>query len=173
MKETFQIVEELKRARVIEDYAVAGAVGALFYVEPFATLDIDFLLDLPSSENLLISLEPIHAWLRMRGYSEFDDQGNIVIEKWPVQFLPVNDALSGEALARAQYLPFDETLNVRVLSPEYLAAESLKVGRPKDLGRISQLTASDEFDSDRFLDLVHRFGLQEKWAKLEPLFDQE
>jgi hypothetical protein len=30
MKETFQIVEDLKRARVIEDYAVAGAVGALF-----------------------------------------------------------------------------------------------------------------------------------------------
>jgi hypothetical protein len=132
--------------------------------------------DLPlahPSENLLVSLGPIHAWLRMRGYSEFDDQGNIIIEKWPVQFLPVNDALSGEALDRAQYLPFDETLNVRVLSPEYLAAESLKVGRPKDLGRISQLTASDEFDSDRFLDLVHRFGLQEKWAKLEPLFDQE
>ena len=26
-----------------------------------------------------------------------------------LEFLPVNDALSGEALARAQYLPFDET----------------------------------------------------------------
>ena len=52
-------------------------------------------------------------------------------------------------------------------------AEALKVGRAKDLGRIFQLFASGEFDSDRFLDLVHRFGLQEKWAKLEPLVDQE
>jgi hypothetical protein len=32
---------------------------------------------------------------------------------------------------------------------------------------------SDGFDSDRLLDLVHRFGLQEKWAQLEPLVDQE
>jgi hypothetical protein len=173
MKETFEIIEEMKTAGVIDDYAVAGAVGALFYTEPFATLDIDFLMNLPESANLLVSLEPIHGWLRKRGYSELDKQGNVIIEKWPVQFLPVSDEISAEALREAQYLPFDETLNVRVVRPEYLAAEALKLGRPKDLGRISQLLAADEFDLKRFTDLVKRFGLEPRWERIEPLLVQE
>ena len=49
MKEVFQVIESMKRAAVIEDYAVARAVGALFYVEPFSTADIDFLVRLPLS----------------------------------------------------------------------------------------------------------------------------
>jgi hypothetical protein len=63
MKEVFQVLESMKRAAVIEDYAVARAVGALFYVEPFSTADIDFLVRLPLSNGLLVSLEPIHSWL--------------------------------------------------------------------------------------------------------------
>jgi hypothetical protein len=47
MKEVFQVIESMKRAAVIDDYAVAGAVGALFYVEPFSTAAIDFLVRLP------------------------------------------------------------------------------------------------------------------------------
>jgi len=68
MKEVFQVIESMKRAAVIEDYAVARAVGALFYVEPFSTADIDFLVRLPLSNGLLVSLEPIHSWLLSKGY---------------------------------------------------------------------------------------------------------
>jgi len=68
MKEVFQVIESMKRAAVIEDYAVAGAVGALFYVEPFSTAAIDFLVRLPLSNGLLVSLEPIHSWLHCKGY---------------------------------------------------------------------------------------------------------
>jgi len=39
MKETFQIVEDLKRARVVEDYAVARAVGDEFDSDRFLDLD--------------------------------------------------------------------------------------------------------------------------------------
>jgi hypothetical protein len=173
VKQTFQIIEEMKRDGVIDEYAVVGAVGALFYTEPFATLDIDFLVNLPELGSLLVSLQPIHGWLQKKGYSQFDDEGNVIIEKWPVQFLPVTDQLSAEALREAQYLPFDETLNVRVVRPEYLAAEALKVGRSKDVGRISMLLEIDEFDPDRFSELVERFSLEEKWAKIQPFLIQE
>jgi hypothetical protein len=37
MKETFVAIEEMKRAKVIDDYAVVEAVRALFYVEPFSS----------------------------------------------------------------------------------------------------------------------------------------
>jgi hypothetical protein len=31
MKETFQTADDLKRARVVQNYAVSGAAGALFF----------------------------------------------------------------------------------------------------------------------------------------------
>jgi hypothetical protein len=167
MKRTFEVVEEMKRARVIDEYAVAGAVGALFYVEPFATLDIDLLVNLPASEGLLVSLEPIFSWLRPKGGIDFDAQGNVIIEGWPVQFLPVSDEVSAEALRDAQYLPFEQGLSVRVVRPEFLAIEALRLGRPKDVERVSLLIAADEFESDRFLQLVQRFALEERWAKFQ------
>jgi hypothetical protein len=173
MKETFQVIEEMKRAGVIADYAVAWAVGAIFYTETFTTIDIDFLVDLPRSENQLVSLEPILAWLRPRGYSEFDKASKVIIESWSVQFLPVNDELSAEALAKAQYLAFDETLNVRVVRPEYLATEALKLSRPKDFDRVYKLLGFESFDPELFIDLVERFGLEQKWTKFQDFFTKD
>ncbi len=94
MKETFQVIEQMKASGVIADYAIAGAVGAFFYVDPFQTADIDFLVNLPIRDNLLVLLEPIYAWLRDKGYTEFDDGGHIQIEGWAIQFLLVTDPLS-------------------------------------------------------------------------------
>jgi hypothetical protein len=31
MKETFRVIDQMQRAGVIEGYAIAGAVGAIFY----------------------------------------------------------------------------------------------------------------------------------------------
>lgn len=168
MREAFAAIEEMKRANVIDDYAVAGAVGALFYVEPFSTHDVDFLIDLPDSDSLLVSLGPIRSWLRQRGYKELDVQGNVVVGTWPVQFLPVSGDLSAEALRNAQYLPFDEDLDVRVVRPEYLAAEALRLGRHKDIARVLMLVDSDDFEFDRFSELTARFGLEEKWKRIHP-----
>ena len=43
MKSTFSVLNEMVRDGAIEGYAIAGAVGAMFYVEPFSTQDIDVL----------------------------------------------------------------------------------------------------------------------------------
>lgn len=52
-----------------------------------------------NGKNILISLTPIYAYLTQRGYTP---QGEtIVIEDWPVQFLPVYDELTEETLAEA------------------------------------------------------------------------
>src|SRR6516225_12074475 len=113
----------MKRESVIEDYAVAGAIGAIFYVEAFNTADIDFLVNLPISTSLLVSLDPIHSWLRKKGY-EIDSGGSFIVEGWPIQFLPVTDDLSAEALREAHYLPFEPGADVRVVKAEYLSAEA-------------------------------------------------
>ncbi|HYZ73503.1 MAG TPA: hypothetical protein VE641_10525 [Chthoniobacterales bacterium] len=167
MRKVFQVIEQLKQEGVIDEYAVAGAVGAIFYVEAFNTQDVDLLVNLPMS---LDPLSSIRKRLEEMGYS-FNNEGHIVIDSWPVQFLPVSDGLTAEALQEAQYLPFDEELLVRVARPEHLAAEALKVGRPKDFQRVSMLVECDEFDSDYFQEVIRRFSLEDKWQKMQSVFD--
>jgi hypothetical protein len=167
MKKVFEVIEQLKQEGIIEDYAVAGAVGAIFYVEAFNTQDVDFLVNLSGAS--LDPLGPITKRLEALGYT-FNNEGHIVIDSWPVQFLPVSDELTAETLREAQYLPFDEELSVRVARPEHLAAEALKVGRPKDFQRVSMLIECDDFDSGLFQEVIKRFSLEQRWQKMQSAF---
>jgi hypothetical protein len=170
MKETFEVIEQMKQAGVIEEYAVAGAVGAIFYVEPFNTEDVDILVNLNPSGGLLISLDPIFAYLREHGYGSLTDEG-VEIAGWPVQFIPVSDSLTSDALAEAQYLQYDEELSVRVARPEYLAAEATKLGRPKDIQRIVLLLEIDDFDRDLYHEIIDKHGLAERWNKVHNIIE--
>jgi hypothetical protein len=51
-----------------------------------------------------------------------------------------------------------------VLRPEYLAAEAVKVGRPKDLQRISLLLENESFNRQSFEDILRLHGLEQKWT---------
>ena len=41
MEATLRVLNELERNGVISRYAIGGAVGAIFYTEPFLTYDLD------------------------------------------------------------------------------------------------------------------------------------
>jgi hypothetical protein len=87
MKDTFQVINEMQRDGVIEKYAIGGAVGATFYLEPAATLDVDIFVTLPSAgTSSLLTLTPIYQYLTARGSKV--DGPHIVVGSWPVQFLP-------------------------------------------------------------------------------------
>ena len=70
MKRTLQVLNELERDGVIERYAIGGAMGATFYVEPLLTFDLDVFVILPQAESGLLSLSPLYNALRARGYTE-------------------------------------------------------------------------------------------------------
>ena len=59
MKETLLIVEELRADGIIRAYAIGGAVGAAFYLEPVATLDVDIFVLLEPAP-LILTLTPIY-----------------------------------------------------------------------------------------------------------------
>jgi hypothetical protein len=67
---------------VIRNYAVGGAVGAMFYVEPFTTFDIDIFFSVKGSEGGLMILKPIYEFLSGLGYQA--ERESINIEGWPV-----------------------------------------------------------------------------------------
>ena len=49
MKATLETVNRMERDGVIGKYAIGGAVGATFYLEPSATDDIDIFVALPTA----------------------------------------------------------------------------------------------------------------------------
>jgi hypothetical protein len=166
MKQVFALLNEMVRDGALENYAVAGAVGAMFYVEPFSTQDIDILVMTPE-DRLVIEL-PGLAYLKARGYTEFRNEG-IVIQDWPVQFLPATTQLEREAYLNAEISNLDE-VPVRVVLPEHLVAIMLSVGRPKDLARVEMFLSQDAVKIDALEDLIQRHGLTEKWADYERKF---
>jgi hypothetical protein len=85
---------------VIGKYAIAGAVGATFYLEPLATADVGIFVMLPTAAGgSLLTLAPIYDYLKARGCRVEGER--IVVGDWPVQFLPAHGALEQEALAQA------------------------------------------------------------------------
>jgi hypothetical protein len=153
----------------IENYAVAGAIGAMFYVEPFSTEDLDAFVLTP--DDRLVIEPPGWEYLKARGYTEIRKEG-IVVEGWPVQFMPVNNLLEREAYLNAQELDYD-SVSVRVTLPEHLVAIMLNVGRRKDLARIEMFLDQKEVDIDVLEDVVRRHGLYDRWMAFKSSYDKQ
>ena len=45
IKEVIETINRMQADGVIERYAIGGAVGATFYLEPVATLDVDVFVE--------------------------------------------------------------------------------------------------------------------------------
>ena len=116
-EKTLRAVNDLKATGIIDQYAIAGAMALMFWIEPIPTFDLDVLVMLPQSGNPLVSLEPIYRWASERHYEA--QKEHLVIEGVPVQFLPSFGALADEAIRTAADRQYDG-VPLRVVRPEYL-----------------------------------------------------
>ena len=94
IKKTFAVLNQMVADGAIENYAIGGAIGAMFYVESFSTESRDVFVSAPP-DRLIIEL-PGLDYLKEHGYSHFGRAG-IVIEGWPVPFLRATTPLEREA----------------------------------------------------------------------------
>lgn len=153
---------------IIEHYAIGGAVGATFYLEPVATLDVDvFITFRPEAGSLLASPQALFDYLKARGGRMEGEY--IVIAGWPVQFLPAANPLVAEALAQAVERDVAGT-PARVFTAEHLAAMALQTGRAKDKARVLQFIEAGALDAVRFQDILARHGLGDAWQRFEKQF---
>jgi len=68
IREVIQIINQMQADGVIEGYAVGGAVGATFYLEPVATLDVDVFVSFkPEAGSVIVSPQRIYDYLTTRG----------------------------------------------------------------------------------------------------------
>jgi hypothetical protein len=153
---------------VIAKYAIGGAVGATFYLEPAATLDVDIFVTLPIKERgHLLSLAPIYEYLQARGCSPRGE--HIVVGEWPVQFLPTSDRLDQEALDEAVSTEV-EGVQTWVMTAEHLAAIALRTGRTKDHMRLIQFLEQGAVDKKKLQIILERHGLIAKAQQFESKF---
>ena len=165
MKRTLQVLNELKHGGVIERYAIGGAMGATFYVEPLLTFDLDVFVILPQGDSGLLSLSPLYKALRARGYTE--DGACVLIEDVPVQFLPAYNALSEEALREARDTSYED-VPTRVVRAEHLVAICLQTGRDKDRERVRVFREQAELDMSFLAGVLQRHSLEGKWKQWTP-----
>lgn len=168
IKDTIAAINQMQADGVIERYAIGGAVGATFYLEPVATLDVDvFITFRPEAGSLLISPQPIFDYLKARGGRLEGEY--IVVAGWPVQFLPATSPLTEEALAQA--VENDVAgVSARVFTAEHLAAIALQTGRAKDKTRLLQFLEADVLDLARFQAIIARHDLERAWQRFETQF---
>jgi len=171
MKDTLEIINQMQADGVIGKYAIGGAVGATFYLEPSATLDVDIFVVLPGpSQSSLVSLSSIYEYLTKRGCKPEGE--HIVIETWPVQFLSPNGMLEKEALSEAIQTDAGG-VSTWVLKAEHLVAIALQTGRKKDHARILQFFEQKAVDRDKLHKILARHGLLTKWTNFKKRFLDE
>ena len=165
MKKTLQVINELEEEGIIEGYAIGDATALLFYTEPALTFDVDIFVFLPGETSMknLVDLSTLYSFLENKGYHP--EKEHIMIEGIPVQFIPVYNVLTREAVTKASLQEY-ESITIKVLTLEYLLAIMIDTNRPKDRERIGKLIHEGTFDQKILESIVDQYGLRQRWEKL-------
>ena len=161
VKELATLLNTMREAGVILDYALFGAAAQMRYTEPVATFDADVLVAIPTPERLDI-LKPLYEFCARLGWHPEGEA--IRVGSWPVQFIPVFSPLTREALEQAELAEF-EGVPFRVVSACHLAVIALSVGRPKDYARILALLDAKAVTRETVAEVAARHGLGERWQQ--------
>ena len=167
----------MQKEGLLLEYAIAGGIGVIFYIEPILTYDLDIFFKMPeeSTESSardsvgkgLVNLSPIYQYLKTKGYHE--DKEHIVIENIPVQFIPVYNDLVKEAVENAAAINFQKT-KTKVVNKEYLIAIMLQTFRPKDKERIIMLLGEKKINVKLLDEILIKHNLVEKYNKFLKMY---
>src|SRR6266516_2908879 len=145
----------LASAGLIEDYALGGALAAIYYVEPFTTYDADIFF-IPTDKGLTAGIPAIYAHLQSKGWQV--EREHLLVRGFPVQFLAAQ-GLTEEAVREAERFEF-EGVSAKVFRAEHIIAIAASVGRQKDKARIEQMLQQAELDKPRLEAILQRHKLK-------------
>jgi len=158
----------MTRQGIIKAYAIGGGIAATYYIEPVLTYDLDIFF-IPAKEGLDV-LAPIYDYAKAHGYDSRAE--SLVIEGFPVQFIPAYNDLVREAVEKAATLKYREA-EAKVVTAEYLAVIALQTGRAKDRERVIRLLADAVIDRAVLDRILGSFNLIGEFKKLEKQIHEE
>lgn len=161
MRKVIEILNKMKDDGIISGYAVGGAMGVMFYTEPFYSDDFDVFVIPKVYPSGLVSFEHIYDYLKKKGYKF--TKHLIMIEGILVDFIPISK-LTEEAYNTAVMKEY-ESMRVKVFKPEYLLAIAIDVGRLKDIAKASMLLTQTKLDRNLLDYILKRYNLEDKFNK--------
>jgi len=160
MDETLKVINKMQAEGLFKRYAIGGGIGALFYIEPIATFDLDIFVILSDESSTLVSLSPLYYWLAQKGYNT--QGGHVIIEGIPVQFIPVYNDLIEEAVRNSVVKVYENT-RTYVLQPEYLIAILVQTSRPKDRERLIKFLDESELCFEKLDAILLKYDLKKAY----------
>jgi len=128
-----KILNELKRKRKLKDYAVFGAIGASYYMEPIYTKDIDVLVLADTDQDY------VKVWRELSKYAKKTKDFGFIIEQTEVQILPTSiHPMFKSALSSAKSVRTGG-ITTKVVDREHLILMFLRANRQKDRFKASIL----------------------------------
>ena len=155
LADVLRAANELVSARLIKDYALGGALAAIYYTEPVTTYDADIMF-IAADKTLSAGIPTIYSHLQSKGWQV--EREHLLFKDFPVQFLAAS-GLTEEAVRNANSIEF-EGVPAKVFRPEYIIAIAASVGRHKDLARIEQLLEQAKIDKALLDDILRRYNLK-------------
>jgi len=155
LAEILRAANGLVEARLIEDYALGGALAAIYYVEPFTTYDADIFF-IPSDKSLAAGIPAIYGHLQAQGWQVEGD--HLMARGFPVQLLAAH-GLTEEAVREARPVEF-EGVPAKVFRAEHIVAIAASVGRHKDRARIEQILQQTDIDKTLLEKILQRHKLK-------------
>lgn len=166
MQAALRALNQLVADKVIEQYAIGGAIGASFYIEAVQTEDVDAFVFMAPSPSGLLTLSPIYeALTRLGGIVENE---YVRFAEWPVQILPDANDLVREAITNATGTEFDG-IPTRVFSAEHLCAVALQTGRTKDYLRVVMFLEAKAVDRMSLESILERYNLAGTMARVDAM----
>ena len=155
LAEVLRAANGLLAANLIEDWALGGALAAIYYVEPFTTYDADIFF-IPADKSLTAGIPAIYAHLQAQGWQV--EREHLLVRGFPVQFLAAT-GLTEEALRQAERIEF-ESVPAKIFRAEHIVAIAAKVGRQKDKARIEQLLQQADLDRTYLENILQQHNLK-------------
>jgi len=155
LAEVLRAANELVAAGLIEDYALGGALAAIYYTEPVTTYDADIIF-ITKDKTLGAGIPAIYEHLQSKGWRI--EREHLLIKDFPAQFLAAS-GLTEEAVRNAKRIEY-EGVPAKVFRPEYIIAIAASVGRYKDFARIEQMLDQVKIDKLLLDDILRRYNLK-------------
>jgi len=155
LADVLRAANDLVTAKLIEDWALGGALAAIYYVEPFTTYYADIFF-IPADKGLTAGISAIYAHLQAQGWQV--EREHLLVHGFPVQFLAAS-GLTEEAVREAEQIEF-EGVPAKVFRAEYIVAIAASVGRQKDKARIEQMLQQSGLDKTQLEKILQRHKLK-------------
>jgi hypothetical protein len=154
LADVLRAANRLVAAKLIEDWALGGALAAIYYVEPFTTYGADIFI--PADKGLTAGIPAIYEHLQAQGWQV--EREHLLLRGFPVQFLAAH-GLTEEAVRDAEQIKF-EGVPAKVFRAEHIVAIAASVGRAKDKARIEQMLQQAGLDKTQLEKILQRHKLK-------------